>query len=108
GGLRPSESSKRRPPGPALQFPDLCAGYQVGGVILTRLESDGRQPISRGPAAPEVADPDDPLSWHELPDLPANSVRRRRRQDVRVEDGRIVVDAFFRDSHMAPDGTETV
>lgn len=108
GDTRPAQPSKRKPPGPALQFPDLCAGYQVGGVILTSLERDGRQPISVGPPAPEVADLDDPLSWHDLPTLEAHGVRRRRRQDVMLRNGEIVVDAFFRDSYMAPDGRETV
>ena len=34
-----TRTSKWRPAGPALQFPNLCAGYQVGGVIVTGLRA---------------------------------------------------------------------
>ena len=108
GDTDPAEMSNRRPPGPALQFPDLCAGYQVGGVILTSLERDPRHPVSVGPEAPDVADPSDPVSWHQTPELEINGVRRRRRQDVTLRDGLVNVDAFFRDSHMSRDGVERI
>ncbi len=101
--------STRKPPGPALQIPDLCAGWQVGGVIMTHMGEHGSAPLVTGPEAPSVEDPEDGWAWHQAPPPGADGMRRRRRVDVvRGDDGLIDVDAFFRDSHHAPDGLETV
>lgn len=95
---------------PRLQVPDLCAGWQAGGTLLTNLVDD-RPPMLMGPAALPVTNADDPDAWHTSEPLPGHGMRRARRIDVwRDTDavGLIRVDVFFRDSHMAPDGTETV
>ena len=109
GDVQPQETGKRRPPGPPLQFPDLCAGWQTGGVIMTNIASKGSVPHVTGPEAPDVEDPTDPWSWHGAPSLAPDTMRRRRRIDViPTPQGTIGIDAFYRDSHMAPGGYESV
>ena len=109
GELEAQDMSRMRPPGPALQVPDLCAGFQVGGVIQTDIESFGRAPLVTGPQATVIVDDNDPLGWHESSPLRADEMRRARRHDLwRDDEGMLRVDVFFRDSHMAVDGAETV
>jgi hypothetical protein len=109
GELEADDMSRLRPPGPPLQIPDLCAGFQIGGVIQQDLESKGRAPLVTGPDATPVVDPDDPVGWHLMPELDADEMRRARRHDLwRDADGVLHVDVFFRDSHMAADGVETI
>lgn len=81
--------------------PDLCAGWQVGGALLTVLEDTGSLPHSLGPPAPELAVAGDPLSWHPRPPLPARATRRSRRIDVLPgrDGGPVRVDVHFRDSY---------
>jgi Protein of unknown function (DUF2889) len=71
------------------------------------LRSGQGMPISVGPPAPLLLDPDDPLGWHRLQEMPVPSMRRRRLIDVTCGDS-LVVQAMFRDSHRAEDGLETV
>jgi Protein of unknown function (DUF2889) len=108
GDLAPVEMGRRRPPGPVLQVPDLCAGFQVGGVIMTEFDRSGRIPQAIGPIAPEINDTNDPWAWHPIGPTPIDGVRRWRRVDVEATVSAISVEAFFRDSHAAPDGAETV
>lgn len=91
-----------------LQHPDMCAGWISGGVLMSGVEQTGLPPPFVGPIAPSLDGGDDPLGWHETPELPAHGMRRRRRIDVWEQDGLAWAEAFFRDSHMAPDGVETV
>ena len=109
GDLQSLDSGRRRPPGPALQVPDLCAGFQTGGVIMTEIGRSGVAPHVTGPDAPDLDDPGDPWAWHDAPPVPANGMRRRRRIDLTPDPiGTVDIDALFRDSHMTPDGRETV
>jgi hypothetical protein len=108
GELVAQDMARIRPPGPPLQFPDLCAGFRVGGVIQRNIEEEGRAPLVTGPVATPTTRPDDDLSWHELPPMQPNDMRRARRHDLWRTEGVLRVDTFFRDSHMAPDGVETV
>ena len=84
-----------------------CSGFRDGASSLL---SDGsisglRQNTARpGP----LADPTDPLGWHELDDHPEIAMRRARRIDVWDEDGKLGIDAMFRDSCWDPDGSEVV
>lgn len=93
----------------AVHGVDACAGFTTGGTIMTAMAA-GENAVATGPEALSVLDPDDALAWHELPaEQPADAVRRWRRTDVwRDEGGRWLIDSFYRDSHMAPDGLETV
>jgi hypothetical protein len=99
---------KMRPPGPPIHGPNMCAGFQVGGVIVTSLEA-GQHAVVTGPDATAIVDGADPVGWHEMHLLPAEAMRRWRRHDLWAnEEGLLEIDVFFRDSHMAPDGIETI
>ena len=89
------------------QHPDLCAGWRTGGTILKEMEETGRVPVVTGPEARPLAREGDPLAWHALPLLPPNGMRRHRRLDLKLGE-KLSVDVLFRDSHVAPDGRETI
>jgi hypothetical protein len=108
GDLAPLEMGRRKPPGRSLQVPDLCAGFQIGGVIMTEVERDGAIPQAMGPVAPDIIDDIDPLAWHPIGRTPRDGVRRWRRIDVTATGSGFEIEAFFRDSHVSADGTETV
>lgn len=110
GELEVQDMSRLRPPGPPLQVPDLCAGFRVGGVIQRNIQESGRAPLVTGPRATPIMTSGDELGWHRVPELQPNEMRRARRHDLwrDDDDGLLRIDAFFRDSHMAPDGIETV
>ncbi|MCU1346071.1 MAG: hypothetical protein JWL70_2337 [Acidimicrobiia bacterium] len=109
GELEDTVLGNLRPPGPPIHGPDMCAGFQVGGTIAISLEA-GRHAVVTGPDATDILDAADPNGWHEMPGtLRADAMRRWRRHDLwRDHDGLLNIDTFFRDSHMAPDGTETI
>jgi hypothetical protein len=85
---------------------DWCAGWRADGTIMLGLR-EGRPPHPAGPPAPPIVSSHDPAGWHEMPSMRANSTRRRRRIDVGPRDP-VLVDAFFRDSHMNAQSSETV
>jgi hypothetical protein len=98
---------KLRNPGPPIHGRDDCAGFREGSVIDT--SEPGRGAAVTWPDATDVLNPDDPLGWHEIGPLPLNAMRRWRRHDLwRGDDGLLHLDSFFRDSHMAPEGLETI
>ena len=107
GDLDEMVLSPMRRPGPPLHGPDMCAGFQVGGAIETSLAT-GLHAVVTGPEATEVLDPADPLGWHEIGPLPPEAMRRWRRHDLWREGALLRLDVFFRDSHMATDGLETI
>ncbi len=109
-GTRTHVESLRSTKQPLLQVPDLCAGWQRGGVMEQNLDERGRPPVIMGPRALSIETPTDEWAWHPLRGLPDDSMCRRRRIDVwrdDDDDGVLRVDVFFRDSHMAPGGVET-
>ena len=96
--------------GPRLQIEGLCAGFQKGSTIMIEVDAGRHAPTVTGPIAPPLVD-DDEIGWHELRPLGAHDMRRWRRLDVRppAEPGGLYdVEAYFRDSHMNPEGVETV
>ena len=108
GDLEAAVVDQMRRPGPPIHGPDACAGFQIGGVIMTSRDA-GQQAVVTGPDATPVVDPGDPIGWHEIGPLPVEAMRRARRHDLWLdEDGLLQIDTFFRDSHMAPDGLETI
>ena len=108
GDLEQHAVSDLRPPGPPIHGPDMCAGFQVGGAIMTS-QAQGRTALVTGPDATPVLDPSDPAGWHDLPGpLPAEAMRRWRRHDLWRDGTLLRLETFFRDSHMAPDGVETI
>jgi hypothetical protein len=93
---------------PSLPYPDLCAGWVSGGTLLTGRDANGMPPRHVGPVAPSIESENDPLAWHDLPALPAHGMRRRRRLDVWHDGDAGMVECFFRDSHLDPDGVEEI
>jgi hypothetical protein len=102
---------RRKPEGlDLIQQADLCAGWRADGTIVRGLEA-GLPPVVTGPDAPPLAVADDPWAWHDMTgELPAHTMRRRRRIDVLPApgDGPVVIDAMFRDSHVDDEGIETI
>jgi hypothetical protein len=86
---------------------DICSGWRSGGTMMSAIRDHGRIPIPIGPAAPPLELPGDELAWHQLDPLPKGAMRRHRRLDV-YGDAPVRVDAMFRDTHVNPDGLETV
>jgi hypothetical protein len=108
-GAFPAHSRKRS--GPVLQVEGLCAGFQAGSTIMQRVSAGEHPPVVTGPGAPPLVPHDDPDAWHDLRALAAHDCRRARLLDVRPGaslDDPVAVEAYFRDSHMSPDGLETV
>jgi hypothetical protein len=104
---RTPEIKARLDKAPRHVMRDVCAGFRDGASSLL---SDGsisalRQNTAR---AGPLADPQDPMGWHELDDPPEIAMRRARRIDVWDDDGLLCVDAMFRDSCWDPDGAEVV
>jgi hypothetical protein len=95
----PAESSDR--------LRDRCAGWVNDGVMLGALDETGIFPIPLGPLAPDLADPGDPLAWHDMGEMARRSVRRRRRLDL-VDGDPLHVDVHFRDSYLAADAPEEI
>jgi hypothetical protein len=64
-----------------------------------------------GPTAPVLERAEDPEGWHAMDPLGSSAMRRRRRLDVVADHSSGAthrLDVHFRDSHMDPDGVETV
>jgi hypothetical protein len=92
-----------------LPVADQCAGFVTGGLLMTSFEA-GDPVVVTGPEAPDITDPDDELSWHEMTALPVHAMRRRRRLDAsHAGDGsEVLIDAMFRDAYVRADATETI
>jgi hypothetical protein len=86
---------------------DQCAGWATGASIMAGWTDGGATPRVTGPLAPALVG-DDPWAWHTLSEQGPNDMRRVRRVDVWLEDDGAHVDAFFRDTHVLPDGDDTV
>ena len=98
------------PPDAADRLRDQCSGWVSGGTMLGTLGETGIFPIPPGMEAEGLGPTaEDPLAWHELPDLPPRSTRRRRRLDLIPGDGPdapLELDVHFRDSHRDAQGVE--
>ena len=90
---------------------DRCAGWAHDATMMVTIRQQGVAPVSQGPPAPTLELDGDPWSWHPMALLGPHAMRRRRRLDVTAPNGPgepYRVDAHFRDSHVAEDGTESV
>lgn len=91
-----------------LPVADQCAGFATGGLLMNSFET-GDPAVVTGPAAPDLDGGDDRWAWHRMAPLPVNGMRRRRRIDVYDDgDGRIGIDAMFRDTYVRTDAVETI
>ncbi len=90
---------------------DRCAGWAHDATMMVTIRREGVVPVSQGPPAPVLEPEGDPLAWHAMEPLGPHAMRRRRRLDVVAPtepDAPYRIDAHFRDSHVAEDGTECV
>jgi hypothetical protein len=89
---------------------DICSGWRAGGTMMTEVRAGHGVPVTIGPTAPPVADETagDPIGWHDIDELPAGAMRRRRLVDVHDEGDTWSVTALFRDTHVDPTGAETI
>jgi hypothetical protein len=89
---------------------DICSGWRAEGTMMTSVRAGEGVPVTLGPTAPSITEESvtDPLGWHAIGDLPVGAMRRRRLVDVTVLDDAWEVTALFRDTHVGPDGAETV
>lgn len=89
---------------------DICSGWRADGTMMASVDAGTGVPVTIGPPAPsiplEVAA--DQLGWHPIGPLPDGAMRRRRLIDVVDEGETLGVNAMFRDTHVGPDGSETV
>ena len=103
-----AEPIERRPPSNGGKpHVDLCSGWRAGGTMITTLTAAGALPVLVGPAAPVLPGSSVP-GTDQGPPLPVHGMRRWRRMDVMPEGDRLLVDAWFRDSHITTDGEEKV
>ncbi|MGD9704573.1 MAG: DUF2889 domain-containing protein [Acidimicrobiia bacterium] len=90
---------------------DICSGWRSSGTMMLSVRSGNGVPVTVGPTAPTIAAErsDDPFGWHDIGPLAVGAMRRRRLVDVHRDGaGALDVTAMFRDTHVLPDGTETV
>lgn len=107
--LRGQEMMRNQPAGERRgPRADICSGWRSEGVMMQSIEREGAIPVPVGPAAPVLERSDDLLGWHEVPPLAVGAMRRRRLIDVTRTEGGYSVAAMFRDSHVDPEGLETV
>jgi hypothetical protein len=97
------------PPGVLDRMTDMCSGWRGGGTAAISIGSGRGVPVQDCPVAPDLA-ADDPFSWHEIPRLEADWMRRRRLVDIDLdEDGKGArIWAMFRDTVGEEDGAEMV
>jgi hypothetical protein len=98
------ELSERRRNAPRREMENICSGFRSGASSLLPDGTQSALPQNTAPVPP-LADPQDPVGWHQLDAHPAIAMRRARRIDVWSED-RLFIDAMFRDSCWTPDGDE--
>lgn len=78
--------------------PDVCAGWQLDGRLLTTAERTGASPLVLGPCSGELAQFEDLKGWHDVPPLGEWSMRRARRLDVTPDqNGGMRAVAYLRD-----------
>ncbi|HEV7758526.1 MAG TPA: DUF2889 domain-containing protein [Acidimicrobiales bacterium] len=90
---------------PVRSMQGICSGFRPGASSLL---ADGTMSGIPHQVAtvPPLADPADPLGWHDQPPRPPMAMRRARRIDVGHNGDELHIDAMFRDSCWEPDGTE--
>jgi hypothetical protein len=89
------------------QMTNICTGFTEGASSL----SDDGAPDHVNQSSTEVgplADPEDPVGWHAMPDQRGRpQARRARRIDIWRAEGVLKIDAGFQDSGPNPHGTRT-
>lgn len=104
-----SQPGDLTPPGVLDRMTDMCSGWRGGGTATLSIASGRGVPIQDCPPAPDLTG-DDPDSWHVIPRLEADWMRRRRLVDVELDadNSGARIWAMFRDTVGEEDGTEMV
>jgi hypothetical protein len=97
----PDKQANRPAPRISREMASVCIGFRPGSQALIEIDQP-RRVLRSQPVGPLVH-PDDPLGWHELPELPDVSTRRARFIDVWLDDGQVMVESGFQDSAGDPD-----
>lgn len=95
----PDLALSRSGPGPDME--GVCIGFRPGSHALVEVSRSQGPPRVR--PVPSLVHTEDPGGWHPLPDLPAIGSRRARHIEVRVQGGKVLIDAGFQDSATDPD-----
>lgn len=100
---------RQRTATPTRDMANICSGFREDG-LPTHLMRTGQDTNHALCPAKDLANPDDPLAWHEIQPPPGTfpMLRRRRRVDVRREGSELVIDAMFRDSLFGPHDEEMI
>jgi hypothetical protein len=106
GAMRPGDRPPGTAPATAGIGAPICAGWVQHGQLALRSGADGPTLLTEGVVAPAVVRDDDPLGWHDVAPMVPEGFRRRRRYDVALDGGKVVIDGWFRDSYLADDGYE--
>lgn len=86
---------------------DICAGWARGGAMAASLDESEPPFLGHGPPVVPLGGHDE-LAFHRRRPLDPGSIRRLRRIDVEpAAGGTALVDEFYRDSFVEPDGIET-
>ncbi len=81
----------------------ICTGFAPGSSALNE-DGTGNIETQSACPVPPLVNPADPLGWHEMVVQTGVGMRRSRRLDVWIEDGKIQIDVAFQDSGTSPDG----
>ncbi len=98
------------PPGVLGRMTDMCSGWREGGTAVNSIAAGNGVPFQDCPEAPDLTG-DDPDSWHAIPPLGPDCMRRRRLVDVVFDenDGSSArLWAMFRDTVGEEGGAELV
>ncbi len=104
-GTMPSGSRDR-----SAMKSDICSGWRNDGTMMESVHAGLGVPVTLGPKTPTLASEQtiDPDGWHHIDALAVGSMRRRRLLDLHLADDTWEIAAMFRDTHVDPDGGETV
>ena len=102
-----SQPGDLTPPGVLDRMTDMCSGWRGGGTATNSIALGRGVPIQDCPLAPDLTG-DDALSWHDIPPLELDWMRRRRLVDVYLDDDNrgARIWAMFRDTVGEGDGPE--
>ena len=98
------------PPGVLGRMTDMCSGWRAGGTAVNSIAAGRGVPFQDCPEAPDLTG-DDPGSWHPIPSLAPDCMRRRRLVDVVFDEDdadSARLWAMFRDTVGEEDGSELV
>jgi len=95
------------PPDVLPKMTDLCSGWRAGGVAVEQIALGLGVPVQDCPPSTDL-EASDPRTWHHVPVLPENWMRRRRCIDVTPRTGGVDIWAMFRDTLAEGSGSEVV